>query len=178
MVAQVAAPALDPDPTRVATTSPRIIDGTLRKDLGFHGVVITDALEMRGLTRLYPQEANPRGRIAVDAVKAGNDVLMLPRDLNAAFTAIVAAVKSGEIAESRIDESVHRILQMKAALGLNESRFVDLDRVRELFGKPDADEFAQQVLDSAVTMVRENQVLPLMDANARTTAKGQHLRES
>jgi beta-N-acetylhexosaminidase len=176
MVAQVTAPALDPDPVKVATTSARIINGVLRKDLGFQGVVITDALEMRGLTRLYPQEANPSGRIAVDAVKAGDDVLMVPRDLDAAFTAIVAAVRSGEIPESRVDESVRRILRMKAALGLNESRFVDLDRVRVMFAKTDADEFAQQVSDSAITLVRDNRhVLPLLKARVQTTGNGQNL---
>jgi beta-N-acetylhexosaminidase len=164
MAAHVAVPALDPDPTKVSTTSSAIIDGTLRQELGFQGVVITDALEMRGLTRLYPQEANPSGRIAVDAVRAGNDVLMLPRDIDAAYTAILAAVRSGEIPESRIDESVRRTLRMKAALGLNESRFVDVDRVREMFSKTDANDFAQQVSDAAVTLVRDNHhVLPLSD---------------
>ena len=172
MVAQVSAPELDSDPTKVATTSPKIIDGTLRKDLGFHGVVITDALEMRGLTRLYPQEVNPSGRIAVDAVKAGNDVLMLPRDIDAAFTAIVDAVRNGEIPESRIDESVRRILQMKAALGLNESRYVDLNRLQSIFGGTEASEFAQQVSDSAITLVRNNRyVLPLLDKNPQTAQK-------
>jgi beta-N-acetylhexosaminidase len=87
---------------------------------------------------------------------------MLPRNLDAAFSAIVAAVRSGEIPESRIDASVRRILRMKAAVGLDESRFVDLDHLRSVFSGPDAADFAQRISDSAVTLVRSNgRVLPL-----------------
>jgi beta-N-acetylhexosaminidase len=162
MLAQASAPALDADETRIATTSPKIVDGVLRKDLGFQGLVLTDALEMRGLMGLYPLDVNPSAKIAVDAVKAGDDVLMLPRNLDAAFSGIVAAVRSGEIPESRIDASVRRILRMKAAVGLDESRFVDLDHLRSVFSGPDSAEFAQHISDSAVTLVRSNgSVLPL-----------------
>src|ERR1051326_2717294 len=69
MVAHVTAPALDPDTNKVATTSPPIVTGLLRQELGFKGLVVTDAMEMGGLTRLYPQEAGlASGRAAVDAV--------------------------------------------------------------------------------------------------------------
>ncbi len=162
MLAQVLVPALDPTPERLATTSPVIVDGILRKQLKFKGVVITDALEMQGLMGLYRQDANPSGRVAVDAIKAGDDVLMLPGNLDAAFNAIVAAVKSGEIPESRIDESVRRILQMKAALGLDHAKLVDRDQVQATLQRTDADQFAQQVSDAAITLVRDNgYVLPL-----------------
>ena len=86
MVAHLAVPALEPDPNKVATISTNVIGGVLRQELGFKNVVVTDALEMRGLTSLYPpQQGNPAGRAAVDAVKAGNDVLLLPTDLDGAF---------------------------------------------------------------------------------------------
>ena len=162
MLAQASAPALDADETRIATTSPKIVEGVLRKELGFQGLVLTDALEMRGLMGLYPLDANPSAKIAVDAVKAGDDVLMLPLNLDAAFSGIVAAVRSGEIPESRIDASVKRILRMKAAVGLDKSRFVDLDHLRSVFSGPDPAEFAQRISDSAVTLVRSSGgVLPL-----------------
>ncbi len=169
MLAQASVPAIDPDAGKVAATSSKVVDGLLRKDLGFGGIVITDALEMRGLTLLYPGETNPSGRIAVDAVKAGDDVLMLPRDLDAAFKAIVDAVRNGEIPESRIDLSVRRILNAKAALGLNETRTVDIERIRTLFSDPEPSRFAQEVSDNAVTLVRSNgRVLPLADAPKTT----------
>lgn len=163
MVAHVTVPALEPDPNKVATTSQNVIAGVLRKQLGFQGAVVTDALEMRGLTRLYPpQQQNPSGRAAVDAVKAGNDVLLLPSDLDGAYRGVLGAVKSGEIPESRIDESVRRILEMKASVGLNKARLVDLEQVPHLVSRQGDMDFAQQVADDAVTMVRDNgQVLPL-----------------
>jgi len=162
LLAHAAVPALDPDGKRIATTSPKIVTGLLKHELGFKGLVITDALEMRGLMSLYPQDANPSGHAAIDAIKAGADVLMLPQNLDATFTAIVAAVRNKEIPETRIDESVRKILEMKAAAGLNDSRFVDLDQVRKVFPDTDANDFAQRVADEAVTLVRSNgEVLPL-----------------
>lgn len=166
LLAHAAVPALDPDEHRITTTSPIIVDGLLRHQLGFRGVVVTDALEMRGLMSLYPQDSNPSGRAAIDAIKAGADILMLPKDLDATFNAILAAVRNKEISESRIDESVRRILEMKAAAGLNESRFVDLNEVQSIFPDTEANRFAQQVADDAVTLVRSNgRILPLSPAN-------------
>src|SRR6185312_6090685 len=131
--------------------------------LGFQGVVVTDAMDMGGLTSLYPPTlSNPAGRAAVDAIKAGNDFLLLPSDLDGAFKGVLDAVHSGEISESRIDESVLRILEMKASVGLDKARLVDLDQVPYLVSKPADMEFAQQVADEAVTLVRDNgKVLPL-----------------
>src|SRR5215510_72337 len=163
MVAHLAVPALEPDPNMVATISSKIIDGALKTQLGFKGVVVTDALEMRGLTSLYPpQQGSPTAKAAVDAVKAGNDVILWPTDLDGAFNGIIAAVKSGQIPESRIDESVKKILEMKASVGLDWSRFVDLEKVPYLVSRPEDMQFAQQVADQAVTLVRDNgQTLPL-----------------
>jgi beta-N-acetylhexosaminidase len=162
LLAHAAVPAVDPDEHRISTTSPKIVNDLLRHQLGFRGVILTDALEMQGLMSLYPQDSNPSGRAAVDAIKAGADVLMVPRDIDAAFQAIVAAVHNNEISESRIDESVRRILEMKAAAGLDKSRYVDINEVNRVFPDVDAEKFAQQVADEAVTLVRSNgRVLPL-----------------
>lgn len=163
MVAHLSVPALEPDPNKVATISSNIIDGVLKKQLGFEGVVVTDALEMRGLTALYPpQQGSATARAAVDAVKAGNDVILWPTDLDGAFNGIVAAVKAGDIPESRIDDSVRKILEMKASVGLDRSRLVDLGQVPYLLDKPEDMAFAQQTADRAVTLVRDNhKVLPL-----------------
>ena len=163
MVAHLAVPALEPDANKVATISTNVIGRVLRQELGFKNLVVTDALEMRGLTSLYPpQQGNPAGRAAVDAVKAGNDVLLLPTDLDGAFRGIVDAVHRGEIPESRIDESVQRILEMKAAVDLHKARFVDLEQVSYLVSRQEDMQLAQQVADDAVTVIRDNHmVLPL-----------------
>jgi beta-N-acetylhexosaminidase len=163
MVAHLAVPALEPNPNKIATISSNVIGKLLRQELGFKNLVVTDALEMQGLTSLYPpQQGNPAGRAAVDAVKAGNDVLLLPTDLDGAFQGLVEAVRRGEIAESRIDESVQRILEMKASVDLHKARFVDLEQVSYLVSRQQDMQLAQQVADDAVTMVRDNhQVMPL-----------------
>jgi beta-N-acetylhexosaminidase len=154
MLAHERMPALDPDPDKVATTSARVIQKYLRGELGFKGVVITDAMEMKGLTDLYKNDPHPEARAAVDAIKAGADIIMLPDHVDEAYQAILAAVKSGEIPESRIDESVARILAMKEKAGLFKNRMVDESKVSEVFSSKEDFDFAQQVADSAVTLVR------------------------
>ncbi|MBV9574366.1 MAG: hypothetical protein JOY93_09955, partial [Acidobacteriales bacterium] len=119
MVAHVTVPALDPDPNHVATTSPAVVTDLLRNRLKFGGIIVTDALDMAGLTHLY---ADNIGRAAVDAFKAGNDLLLIPADLDASYRAVVEAIHSGEIPQARLDASVLRILKAKAALGLNKDR--------------------------------------------------------
>lgn len=162
LVGHVQVAALDSDPRRIATTSPKIINGYLRRRLGFNGLVITDALEMRGLTSLYPNSPSATAQASIDAIKAGADVIMLPTDLDGAFYAIISAVRSGEIPESRIDESVKRILTAKAALGLDKNRFVDLTEVDKVFGNPKAAQFAQYAADQSVTLVKNgSSLLPL-----------------
>lgn len=159
MVAHVTVPALEPDPNRVATTSPAIVTGLLKQQLGFKGLVVTDALDMGGLTRLYQ---NDIGRAAVEAFKAGNDMLLIPADLDASYQAMLQAVQSGEISQSRLDQSVLKVLEAKASVRLNKARLVDINQLAKVIGKPENLAFGQQVADQAVTLVRDNgQVLPL-----------------
>jgi beta-N-acetylhexosaminidase len=162
MVAHVTVPALDPSPNGVATVSPVIVDQLLKHELHFPGIVITDALDMGALTRLYPTNI---GQEAVDAFKAGNDMLLIPPDLDAAYRAMVAAVRSGEVSESRLDESVLKILKIKAALGLHKARLVDHQSIASALGRPENAAMGQQMSDDAVTLVRQNgTVLPLNKA--------------
>ncbi len=159
MVAHVKVPALDPEPNRVATTSPVVVDQLLKKELGFKGVVVTDALDMGALTRLYGNEV---GRAAVDALKAGNDLLLIPADLDQSYRAVLGAVQSGEITRERLDDSVRKILELKASLGLNRGRLADLGRVASDVGKPENMLAGQRIAEQAITMVRDNgRVLPL-----------------
>src|SRR5215470_4203265 len=159
MVAHVTVPALDSDPNHVATISTSVVSDLLEKQMGFKGIIVTDALDMAGLTHLF---ANDVGRAAVEAFKAGNDLLIIPADLPASYEAMVKAVSSGEISRERLDRSVLKILKTKASLGLNDSRTVDLGAIATSVGKPQDLAFGQQVAESAVTLVRENgKVLPL-----------------
>ncbi len=159
MVAHVTVPALVSQPDRVATTSPEVVTGLLHDRLGFKGLVVTDALDMAGLTRLY---AGHVGRAAVDAFKAGNDVLLKPIDLAASYKAVLEAVQSGEITSARLDASVLKILKAKAALGLYKNRLVNVDEIDHLVGDPTNVARGQQAADDAITLVRSNEkLLPL-----------------
>jgi len=169
MVAHVTVPALDADPNHVATISPAIVSELLEKQLGFKGIIVTDALDMAGLTHLF---ANDIGRAAVEAFKAGNDLLLIPADFPASYNAMLQAVQSGEISRERLDHSVLKILTTKASLGLQDARLVDLGALATVVGKPANLAFGQQVADDAITLVRDNgKVLPLKSSlkNSGTT---------
>ncbi len=112
MVGHLAFPALDSS-GRPASLSRPMVTGWLRHRLGYHGVVITDSLGMGALSSY-----GGSGQIAVRAVEAGDDLLLMPVDARAAVRGILAAVHDGRLGESRIDGSVHRILALKERLGL------------------------------------------------------------
>jgi beta-N-acetylhexosaminidase len=167
MVAHVTVPALDSDPNHVATISPVIVSDLLEKQLGFNGIIVTDALDMAGLTHLF---ANNIGRAAVEAFKAGNDLLLIPADFPASYNAMLQAVQSGEISGERLDRSVLKILKAKASLDLQHARLVDINAIATVMGKPQNLALGQQMADAAVTLVRDNgKVLPL---KSKGTEKG------
>src|SRR4029077_3123872 len=153
MVAHVTVPALDSDPNHVATISPAIVSDLLEKQLGFKGIIVTDALDMAGLTHLF---ANNIGRAAVEAFNAGNDLLLIPADFPASYNAMLQAVQSGEISGERLDRWVLKILKTKASLGLQDARLVDVKAIANLVGKPGNLSFGQQVAEAAVTLGRDN----------------------
>jgi beta-N-acetylhexosaminidase len=163
MVAHVTAPALEPDPMKVATTSGIVVTQVLKTQLGFNGLIITDAMDMSGLTRVYPEGGSvAAGRAAVDAIKAGNDMLLLPSDLDGAYNGLLNAVRSGEIPEKRLDESVLKVLRAKASVGLSKATQVDIKNISSIVSSPENLVAAQQMADSALTLVRENgRTLPL-----------------
>jgi beta-N-acetylhexosaminidase len=167
MVAHVTVPALEPDVNRVATTSPVIVKDLLKRQLGFQGIVVTDALDMAGLTRLY--SANT-GRAAVDAFKAGSDLLLIPADLDASYKAVLEAARSGEIPSAQLDASVLKLLKAKASMGLHKARLVDVNALPDMVGRPENLAIGQQISDDAVTLVRDNgKLLPLKQSGTVQT---------
>ncbi|MFQ6038211.1 MAG: glycoside hydrolase family 3 protein [Candidatus Aminicenantales bacterium] len=157
MTAHLRVPALDPTPNLPATLSRPILTGVLRKEMGFRGLIVTDAMGMGGVTTLFePEEA------AIRAVQAGVDMLLLPPKPAEVIEALVQAVRSGEIAASRIEASVRRILSAKARLGLHRNRYVDIQALDTLIGRPEYLEQAEKAFDMSMTLVKnEGPVLPL-----------------
>ncbi len=157
MTAHVAVPQVTGETGVPATLSPRILTDLLREQLKFQGLVVTDALEMGGITTRYWS-----GLAAIRALQAGADMLLLPPDTTVALNEVVRAVQRGDLTEERIDRSVERILAAKTRLGLHRRKTVDLDHIGEVVAAPQSQALAQTISDRAVTVVRdEKRLLPL-----------------
>ena len=171
MVGHLIVPAVEPDPKVPASVSAHVIKDLLQGQLGFKGLVVTDGMDMAGLTHVFSgSEADISREAAITAVKAGEDVVILPGDLGAAYNGLIDAVKKGEISEARIDESVLKILRMKASVGLNQQRFVDLSSVEDEVSRPENVAFAESVADRAVTLVTDTGKLVPLATQATATA--------
>src|SRR5262252_9040718 len=153
MTGHLNVPALEPDTNTPATLSSHILTGLLRTDLHFQGLVVTDAMDMGGITvRFAP------GEEAVRAVLAGADCLLMPPVPDAAFEALQQAVKAGRISRERLDTSVRRILEAEARLGLNKNRLVDVSDINSHFGKAEWQKQAQEISDRGITLLRDTEL--------------------
>src|SRR5205807_8346404 len=125
---------------------PKILTELLRRQMGFEGVVVTDALDMGGVTVRYPP-----AEVAVRSILAGVDVLLVPPAPEAALAALPDAIASGRIPKSRIHEAVTRVLRAKARLGLHKQKLVDLKPIATPFGRPEFPRQAPDIADRRVT---------------------------
>ena len=149
MPGHLAVPALDGRDDRPAILSPEILDGVLRSEMGFSGLVVSDALEMEGA-----RAGRFDGEVAALALGAGVDVILVPRDPVVAHGALVRAVRAGRLDEDRLEDAVLRVLEAKARLGLFEDRGPP-ERLGEAFGDPAAREFAESLFARGLTLVRD-----------------------
>ncbi|MEN6391533.1 MAG: glycoside hydrolase family 3 N-terminal domain-containing protein [Syntrophomonas sp.] len=187
MTAHVTFPAIDSttvisrlDKTPIylpATLSYKVLTGLIRNDLGFKGVVVTDSLQMKAITDHFgPEDA------VIGAVKAGTDIILMPADLERSYQAVLAAVKSGEIPEARIDQSVERILALKLKLGvveINDGKLQpghDVSRSLQdktaaalaIVGSSQHHALEQEVAAQAVTLLKnEGNILPFKLNNGK-----------
>jgi beta-N-acetylhexosaminidase len=156
MTAHIMVPALD-DSGDPATLSRPILTGILREELGYDGVVVTDSLGMEGVRQKYGDD-----RVPVLALKAGVDQLLNPPDLDLAWNAVLTAVRDGELTEARLDESLLRILRLKAKLGLLGRPYVTAAGVDRTVGTPAHLRTADRIADRTTTLlVNERRLLPL-----------------
>jgi beta-N-acetylhexosaminidase len=157
MSAHIVVPALDSS-GRPATLSKPILTDVLRKELGYKGVIITDALTMDALKQFGEE------KVPVAAIEAGVDVLLMPKKMDVAYNAVLEAVKNGRIPEKRIDESVKRILKLKQKRGLFKNPYVDEGEIDGVVGTPQHLSTAQAIADKSVTLVKnESGTLPLQE---------------
>ena len=142
-----------------ATFDARIMTDLLRDDLGFDGLLFTDALVMGALSERYGT-----GDVAVLALQAGSDVLLMPTDVTEAIDAVMTAVDQGRLEPSRIRTSARRVLETKARAGLHIGRMVDLDAVDEVVGAADHLAFADTVATRSITLLRDRDAVLPVDA--------------
>jgi len=155
MVGHVAVPAIDPT-GRPATLSPILNGDILRDEMGFRGLIVTDAMDMEGVGSAWIGEAT------VDAVRAGADVILMPPDLQVALQSLVRGVEEGVFEEERLDRSVRRILEAKARLGLRKDRLVDPQAGAFNVGRPEDVRRALEIAEASITVVRnDGGLLPL-----------------
>ena len=159
MSAHIALPAIEGDTSTPATLTARVMSGLLRDSLGFRGLAITDAMSMDGVGKGYGVEES-----SVLAVQAGADIILKPSDVPRAIDAIVKAVENGSIQATRIQQSVRRVLELKARSGVAFQRFTSLDALRDVVGAPAHRALAADIAQRAITLLRDSgNVLPIAD---------------
>jgi beta-N-acetylhexosaminidase len=158
MTAHIAVPSLNGGDGLPATLSREILTGLLREEMGFQGLVFTDAMDMFAIDRRFD-----RGEAAVRALEAGADVLLMPPGPEAARDGVVEAVRSGRLPEERLDASVRRLLEVKEELGLDRRRTVPVEEVPRVVGIPSHEILAREIADRSVTLLRNDRnLLPLL----------------
>lgn len=163
MTAHIAVTGVLGDSAPPATLSRYFMTDVLRKEMGFTGLLVTDAMTMGGVANRYGA-TEP----LILAVDAGADVLLMPRNVTEAIATIWSAVESGRLSQTRIDQSVRRVLRAKAQAGLRTGRLVDLEAVDTIVNVPARSAVATRVAEKSVTLARDTRSLvPIAGANRR-----------
>ncbi|MBU2585320.1 MAG: glycoside hydrolase family 3 protein, partial [Bacteroidetes bacterium] len=162
MVGHLSVPAIDTQKNLSSTLSKKIVTDLLQKEMGFKGLIVTDAMNMHAVTNHYST-----AEATVMAIKAGNDCILFPDDAEESINAILNAVHSGELSEERLDHSIRKILITKRWLGLDENKFIDVDRISSVIGRESHWDLAKQLARKSITLVKDEQnLVPLKpDAN-------------
>lgn len=149
MVAHLNIPSLEPKPGHPSSLSKNIISNFLKRDLGFKGLVFTDALNMKAVAEFAPE-----GEVALSAFLAGNDMLLMPSDVVGAKQKILEALESGKISEKRLETSVKKILRAKYKVGLNIYRPVQMGNLVEDLNSVADDLLHEKAMENAITVVK------------------------
>lgn len=149
MIAHMNIPSLDATPNLPSTLSKPIVTDLLKNQLGFKGLIISDAMDMKGVTKFYKD-----GEAEVMGIIAGNDILELAHDTRQAVKKIKQAVKDQRISMERIDESVKKVLTAKYWAGLNVKPVIDENNVVEDLNRPESQALVQQLADASMTLLK------------------------
>lgn len=166
MVAHLSVPSLDPRNNMPTTLSAPTIQGVLREEMGFTGLIITDAMEMKGVTKHFSP-----GQAEAEAIRAGNDILCLPVDVPKAFGYIKKYIEEGKISIEQIDESVTRILNAKFEAGLFARPQIALNQLMEEINDNKGLAIKSQLLEKAITLAKDSDnKIPFQDVSQKRYA--------
>lgn len=164
MVAHLSIPALDSTPNRASTLSPNVVTSLLQEEMGFDGLIFTDALNMKGVSKFYEP-----GEVDLLAAKAGNDVLLFAEDVPKALDKIRDAIADGSYSEADLNRSVSKILKAKEWAGIHRGEVVSESNIFQDLNTPEADFLKQKLSEAAITLVQnKNGILPLGELDNRT----------
>ncbi len=156
MVAHLYIPALEHEANVASTLSPAIITGLLHKELGFKGLIVTDALDMKGVTKYFPA-----GEIEVRAMLAGNDILLLPENVPAAINGLVKAYESGRISPELLEIKCKKILGYKYDLGLTKKPVLNPAQLIADLNSPKSKALKEKLFENSITLITNDSLLPL-----------------
>ena len=166
MVAHLEVPVLEPDKSIPTSLSRRVIRGLLVDEMGFEGLVITDALNMKAVT-----QSDEPGNTELKAFLAGNDMLLMPRDVITARNSLAKAYYSGIISDARLERSVKKILAVKYLSGLHNYQPVDLEGLMEDLNSQENDQVYEQAIEEAITVVKNDfDLLPVKNLENKKIA--------
>lgn len=157
MVAHLYMPNIDTTKNRASTLSPKIVNKLLKKDMKFEGLVFTDALNMKGVTKYYEP-----GKVDVEALLAGNDVLLFSEDVPKAIEEIKNSINNKEISQKEIDKRCKKILYAKYWSGLNKFYEIKTDSLQQKLHTKEAIELNTKLFEKAITLLQnKNDLMPL-----------------
>lgn len=157
MIAHLSLPAIDNAPNRASSISQKTVDGLLRDDMHYQGLTFTDALEMKGVAKYFPG-----GKIAAEALIAGNDMLCLPESVPETIIAVKKAIKKKKISWKDINAKVKKVLMAKYQLGLNKHTVIATDSlVSDLNAKTDAIRY-EVALQNLTVLRNESDAFPVL----------------
>ena len=174
MTAHISVPSLNGGVREPSTLSPEVLTNLLREQMGFDGIVFTDAMDMSAIARQHRS-----GEAAVRALEAGADVILMPASVSGAIEGIVDALGDGRITEERLDHSVLRVLETKERMGLHENRYVALEEISRSVGIPAHIEVADRIAARAITLLKnDNDLLPLAGTRSARVMSVSYRRSS
>jgi beta-N-acetylhexosaminidase len=163
MIAHLDIPSLDEKTNTPSTLSEKVVTDLLKNQMGFNGLIVTDGLDMKGVTSVHPP-----GTIELLALKAGNDILLLPENVPLAIEMIKSAIEKGDLPESRLEESCRKVLRYKYRAGLNTYRPMFTEQLTSDLNKDEYKKLAEKLIAEAITIVKnEDEFIPLQKDNVK-----------